>query len=89
MSAQITDDWLKGSAPQSVCAMLTSVGHQAWFVGGCVRNALLDAPITDIDITTDATPERVMALAKRAGFDPVPTGFDHGTITVVVNGAPF
>lgn len=89
MSARITDDWLRGAAPQSVCAMLTDGGHQAWFVGGCVRNALLGAPITDIDITTDATPERVIELAKRAGFHPVPTGFEHGTVTVVVQGAPF
>lgn len=86
---KITDSWLTGKAPQSVCAMLTDAGYQAWFVGGCVRNALLGAPITDIDITTDATPERVTELAKQAGFHPVPTGFEHGTVTVVVGGVPF
>lgn len=86
---QITDSWLTGRESQSVCAMLAAGGHQAWFVGGCVRNALLGAPIKDIDITTDATPERVMALAKKAGFQPVPTGFEHGTVTVVVHGEPF
>jgi len=87
--ARITDPWLTGAAAQSVCAMLTEAGHQAWFVGGCVRNALIGAPISDIDITTDAPPERVTALAEAAGFHPVPTGFDHGTVTVVVEGAPF
>jgi poly(A) polymerase len=89
MTRRITDAWLIGAAPQSVCAMLTDGGHQAWFVGGCVRNALLGAPISDIDITTDATPKRVTALAKAAGFHPVPTGFEHGTVTVVVAGEPF
>ncbi|GKY86475.1 CCA tRNA nucleotidyltransferase [Sinisalibacter aestuarii] len=89
MSARITDDWLRAEGPQAVCAMLTRAGHQAWFVGGCVRNALLGEPITDIDITTDATPEQVTELAKLAGFHPVPTGFEHGTVTVVVHGAPF
>jgi poly(A) polymerase len=89
MTARITDDWLAGVAPQAICAMLAEAGHQAWFVGGCVRNALIGAPITDIDITTDATPERVTELAEAQGFHPVPTGFDHGTVTVVVNGTPF
>ena len=89
MTPRITSAWLTGAAPQAVCAMLAEAGHQAWFVGGCVRNALIGAPITDIDITTDAAPERVTALAKAAGFKPVPTGFDHGTVTVVVHGAPF
>lgn len=89
MSPRISAAWLTGAAPQAVCAMLTEAGYQAWFVGGCVRNALLGAPISDIDITTDAPPERVTSLAEAAGFHPVPTGFDHGTVTVVVKGAPF
>lgn len=89
MTRRITDQWLTSDAPQSVCAMLARAGHEAWFVGGCVRNALLGAPITDIDITTDATPEMVTELAWLAGFHPVPTGFEHGTVTVVVQGAPF
>jgi poly(A) polymerase len=86
---RISADWLTGNQPQAVCAMLTEAGHQAWFVGGCVRNALIGAPISDIDITTDAPPERVTILAQNAGFHPVPTGFDHGTVTVVVQGHPF
>ncbi len=89
MTDRITDSWLAGVAPQAICAMLAEAGHQAWFVGGCVRNALIGAPITDIDITTDATPERVTELSEAQGFHPVPTGFDHGTVTVVVNGIPF
>jgi len=90
MSADRLDvAWLTAPGPQAICAMLTRAGYQAWFVGGCVRNALLGAEITDIDITTDARPERVEDLAEAAGFRPVPTGADHGTITVVVAGEPF
>ncbi|OIP86824.1 MAG: CCA tRNA nucleotidyltransferase [Rhodobacterales bacterium CG2_30_65_12] len=89
MTRRITDSWLTTAAPQAVAAMLMRAGHQAWFVGGCVRNALLGAAITDIDITTDAPPERVTELAKASGFHPVPTGFEHGTVTVVVHGEPF
>ena len=68
--------------------MLEAGGHQALFVGGCVRNTLLGEPVTDIDIATDAFPERVTDLAEGAGLKPVPTGIDHGTITVVAGGTP-
>ncbi len=89
MTTRIKSDWLSGAEAQAVCAMLTSAGYEAWFVGGCVRNALLGAPVSDIDITTDATPETVTELANSAGFHPVPTGIEHGTVTVVVKGHPF
>ncbi|SMY07170.1 CCA tRNA nucleotidyltransferase [Flavimaricola marinus] len=72
-----------------VMAMLTEAGHQAWFVGGCVRNALLGAPVSDIDITTDARPDDVMTLAKSAGLKALPTGIDHGTVTVIDAGKPY
>ncbi len=68
--------------------MLTDAGHQALFVGGCVRNSLLGVPVGDIDIATDALPDRVMALALAVGLKPVPTGIDHGTVTVVSHGLP-
>ena len=89
MTARITDDWLFDAGAQGVCAMLHEAGYQAYFVGGCVRNALLGAPISDIDLTTDATPETVVALAEASGFKPVPTGIEHGTVTVVADGHPF
>ncbi len=69
--------------------MLTNAGHQAWFVGGCVRNALIGAAASDLDITTDATPDVVCALGQKADFRVVPTGIDHGTVTVIVDGTQF
>ncbi|NGQ91178.1 CCA tRNA nucleotidyltransferase [Rhodobacter sp. HX-7-19] len=84
----LSGDWLQDSAAQAVCAALAAGGHQALFVGGCVRNALLAMPIGDIDIATDATPDRVIALARAAGLKPVPTGIDHGTVTIVAEGRP-
>lgn len=86
---KITSDWLADPVAQTVCAMLTDAGYQAWFVGGCVRNALINAPASDLDITTDARPDIVSDLGKKAGFRVVPTGIDHGTVTVVVDGTPF
>lgn len=83
---RITDDWLNDPATQAVCAAIAKDGAQALFVGGCVRNALLGVPGSDIDIATDATPQQVVALAKSAGIKAVPTGIDHGTVTLVVDG---
>ena len=85
---RISAEWLNGPSKQ-VCAMLTDAGYQAWFVGGCVRNALIDAPVSDLDISTDARPEAVMKIAKSWGLRVVPTGIEHGTVTVVVEGTPF
>ncbi|MCB1332263.1 MAG: CCA tRNA nucleotidyltransferase [Roseivivax sp.] len=83
---RIAGSWLTRRGTQAVLAMLTGAGYQAYLVGGCVRNALLGAPVDDVDITTDALPETVVALAEEAQMRPVPTGIDHGTITVVTGG---
>ncbi len=85
---RITEDWLTNPATQAVCAALEAGGAQALFVGGCVRNALMGVPVSDIDISTDAVPERVMTLAEAAGIKAVPTGIDHGTVTLVKDGIP-
>lgn len=81
--------FLDDPAARAVMSMLTTAGYQAWFVGGCVRNALMDRSVTDLDVTTDARPEKVMELAEAANLRAVPTGIDHGTITVISGGAPF
>lgn len=85
---QITGDWLTSKDTQAVLGMLTSAGYQAYCVGGCARNALLGEPIADVDIATNARPDEVVRLAEAAGLKPVPTGLEHGTITVVSNGIP-
>jgi tRNA nucleotidyltransferase/poly(A) polymerase len=81
--------WLADADAQAVCDAVHAGGHNIYFVGGCVRNALLGLPVSDVDMSTDALPERVMALAKRAGLKAVPTGVDHGTVTVVSSGKGF
>jgi poly(A) polymerase len=85
---KISGDWLIHPGTQALCAALETAGHRALFVGGCVRNALLGVPVADIDIATDATPETVSNIAENAGFKVVPTGIDHGTITVIAGGRP-
>lgn len=83
---KVTGDWLHQSGTQALCAALETAGFQALFVGGCVRNALLGAAVSDVDIATDARPETVSNLAESAGFKAVPTGIEHGTVTVIAKG---
>ena len=83
---KISGAWIGHPGTQALCAALAGAGHQALFVGGCVRNALLQMPVADIDIATDALPEIVTNLAKSAGFRVIPTGIDHGTVTVLAKG---
>jgi poly(A) polymerase len=83
---RVSGDWIGADHVQAVLAALTAGGHQALIVGGCVRNALLNRPVADVDIATDAVPDRVTALARAAGLKPVPTGVEHGTVTVVAGG---
>ncbi|MCG5102901.1 CCA tRNA nucleotidyltransferase [Oceanobacillus alkalisoli] len=57
---------------------LEAEGHKAYFVGGCVRDLLLERPIKDIDITTSATPDMVQAIFPSV----IPVGIEHGTVIV-------
>ncbi len=84
----LAGDWLHSPATQRIFKMLTEAGFQALFVGGCVRNDLLSMPVTDIDIATDAVPQRVLKLAEAANIRAIPTGIDHGTVTLVCDGKP-
>lgn len=84
-----TTRWLHDADAQRVCRVVQDGGHRIYFVGGCVRDALLGLPDSDVDLSTDATPETVMALAKAAGVKAVPTGIEHGTVTLVSGGKPF
>ena len=86
---KLSADWLHAPAVIQVMNALKAQGNQALFVGGSVRNGLLGVPCTDIDISTDARPEKVIALAKAADLKSVPTGIEHGTITIVVDKQPF
>jgi tRNA nucleotidyltransferase/poly(A) polymerase len=63
-------------------------GAETRLVGGCVRDALLGTAAADIDLTTTLLPHEVMARAAQAGVKAVPTGIDHGTVTLVSTGEP-
>ena len=81
--------WLGDPPVQRALGLLNGGGEEARVVGGAARNALMGLPLSDIDIATTAVPGEVIRRAAAAGLKAVPTGIDHGTITLVIDGAPF
>ena len=58
------------------------------WVGGAIRDTLLGLDVADVDAATLHPPAKVQELCREAGLKTVPTGIDHGTITVVLPGGP-
>lgn len=83
---KIAGAWLNEEGTQALCRALQMAGYRALFVGGCVRNSILGQDVSDIDLSTDALPKTVSDIAETAGFRVVPTGIDHGTVTVIAEG---
>jgi poly(A) polymerase len=81
--------WLSAGALPRLLGVLDRDGEEARVVGGAVRNALIGIAIHEIDVATTAVPEEVVRRVTAAGFKPVPTGIEHGTITVVIDKHPF
>lgn len=82
-------DWLAQDAVRKVFDLLDSDGETAWIVGGAVRNTLLGAPVKDIDFATTCTPQVILERARQTGVKAVPTGIDHGTVTLVIGKQTF
>lgn len=81
--------WLNSPALGKVFAAFAKSSIEVRVVGGATRNALLQKPISDIDLATPARPELVAEIAAKAGLAVHPTGIDHGTVTVVADGTAF
>ena len=87
---RIEADWLRQPATQAVMSALEAARPgSARFVGGCVRNTLRGIPTDDVDIATQIPPEGVIQAMQAAGIRALPTGIEHGTITAIIDGAPF
>lgn len=90
MSAHLKDAaFLQSASVQRLLALLNTDGEEARVAGGAVRNALLGQSVKDVDIAATALPADVMRRCEAAGLRCVPTGIDHGTVTVIVDGEPF
>jgi poly(A) polymerase len=81
--------WLKDAPIARLLALLDRDGEEARVVGGAVRNALMGQPVEEIDVATTAEPPEVVRRVEAAGLKAIPTGVEHGTVTVVVDGRPF
>ena len=82
-------DWLVRGDAAPLLELLDGDGEQARIVGGAVRNALLRLPVHEIDIATTALPEVVVRRVESSGWKTVPTGIEHGTVTVLTAGKTF
>jgi len=81
--------FLAQPALAAVLDALNGEGEETRVVGGAVRDLLLDEPVGDVDFATTALPQVTIARGKAAGFKAVPTGIEHGTVTLVRDGAGF
>ena len=86
MTSVAQEAWFQDAALTRILALLNQDGGEARVVGGSVRNALMGMAVGDIDIATTLLPEQVVERAKAADVKAVPTGIEHGTVTLVVDG---
>ncbi len=83
--ARLSDaDWLHEPVVQRIFAILDGAAGRTRIVGGAVRNAVLGMPVADLDFATSLVPDEVIARVQDAGLRAVPTGIEHGTVTVVI-----
>jgi poly(A) polymerase len=85
----MTPPWMNDAPVRMLLDALAGGGIGARFVGGCVRDWLLERPISDIDVAVDKPPETVMKALEAADIKVVPTGLKHGTVTAIVKSRPF
>ncbi len=86
---RVSAPWLTAPETESVLRALATDAAPVYFVGGCVRNALLGRAATDLDLSTALRPDAIMARARAAGLKALPTGLDHGTVTVIAGDSAF
>lgn len=89
MTSVADQAWFKDPALQRILTLLNANGGEARVAGGAVRNSLMGMPAGDVDIATTLVPTEVIARAKAAGVKAVPTGIDHGTVTLIADRTPF
>lgn len=81
--------WPASRSLARIMDILNRDGEEARVVGGAVRNALIDHTVHEIDIATTATPGEILRRAQAAQLRAVPTGIEHGTVTLIADGVPF
>ena len=81
--------WFQSTGLGKVFGLLNADGGEVRVVGGAIRNTLMDEAVGDVDLATTVLPLDVIARAKAAKIRAIPTGIDHGTVTLVIDGQGF
>ncbi|HEU0118718.1 MAG TPA: CCA tRNA nucleotidyltransferase [Alphaproteobacteria bacterium] len=77
--------WLQSEALRRLFGVIKAAGGETRAVGGAVRDALLGRPVNEIDLAVNLAPDRVISILEDAKIKVVPTGFEHGTVTAVID----
>ena len=89
---ELTIDADKWRRKRGMARLLEALGADEGltrYVGGAVRDDLLQLPVSDLDLATRLRPEEVVERLEAAKIRPVPTGIEHGTVTAVSSGSPY
>ena len=84
-----TDILLNDIKVKRLFSCLSNTGEESRIVGGAIRDVLCGKTPQEIDIATRALPETVMKAAQQSGYKVAPTGIEHGTVTIIIEGQPF
>ena len=79
------ETWFRDAALTRILTLLNGEGGETRIAGGAVRNALMGQPVADVDLATTLLPAEVIARAEADGLRAVPTGIDHGTVTLIAD----
>ncbi|OJX09524.1 MAG: hypothetical protein BGO77_05030 [Caedibacter sp. 37-49] len=82
-------NWLHSPTTQALLTCIPNASETIRFVGGCVRNTLLNLPVKDIDLATTYLPQDILKFVKDKGFKAVPIGLEHGSMLVIVDSQIF
>ena len=81
--------WMRDNDVRMLMQALNHDGVNALFVGGCIRNDLMNKIVQDIDIACKFTPSQIIEILQQSGIKTIPTGITYGTITAIINGQSF
>ncbi len=86
---KLSPPWLSWPETKTLIAAFAQYPGSLRFVGGAVRDSLLGREVVEVDGATTRYPGEVMSLAIRSGLRAIPTGLDHGTVTIVIEAKSF
>ncbi len=74
---------------KKIAEIMARYGYRTYAVGGCVRDSIMGRVPSDWDMTTDASPDKIIEIFDSEGVHTIPTGLKHGTVTVRVGGESY